>query len=407
MPLSLSAVTGSLPGTAVLSWVAPGDNGSGGYLLSGWFAVQASTWSGADFSTAAPGNLTISTAAIAAGSTQSYTISGLAMGTTYYFAAWAADDALNWSPVSSTASAVSGAANTGSISGTVTQASTQPIAGVIVEAYDANDFVRASDNTASDGTYELSGLDLGKYTVRATWSANDITSAVSKSDIDTGAGGVNFMLSIAYELATISGYIPAGFIPDSSYYARTAASARFRPSGEDDKTPYVELFQKGRRVAAAPVDSGGRFRISNLLPGTYSIRVFNGREFTDLTPIKLKEGENFNFVPEWSILSKEAVYAYPNPARTAVNIHFETNLASQSDFEAEVSVFNIAGGLVKTFRAADVSPDTVAGGAGSYKVAWNFSNEKVASGVYLYVVRLKYISTGKVEKVVKKLAIIR
>jgi len=160
-------------------------------------------------------------------------------------------------------------------------------------------------------------------------------------------------------------------------------------------------------VAASPVDSGGRFRISNLLPGTYSIRVFNGREFTDLTPLKLKEGETYNFVPEWSILSKEAVYAYPNPARTSVTIHFETNLASQSDFEAEISVFNIAGGLVKTFRSADVSPDTVAGGAGSYKVAWNFEREKVASGVYLYIVRLKYISTGKVEKAIKKLAIIR
>lgn len=406
-PGSLSAVTGSLPGTAVLSWISPGDNGSGGYLLlKSSFMVQASTWSGADFSTATPGNLTISTAAIAAGSTQSYTLSGLAAGTVYYFAAWAADDAMNWSPVS-TASAVSGAANTGSISGTVTQASSQSIAGIIVEAYDGNDFVRAGDNTAIDGTYELSGLDLGKYTVKATWSANDITSSVSKSDIAAGAGGVNFSLSIAYELASISGYIPAGFNPRARVAARAAASARFRPSGTDGEMPYVELFQKGRRVAAAPVDSGGRFHISNLLPGTYSIRVFNGREFTELSVVKLKEGENLNFTPQWSILSKEAVYAYPNPARTGITLHFETNLFNHPDFEAEVSVFNIAGGLVKTFRDAEVGPDNVVAGPGNYAVVWNFSKDKVASGVYLYMVSLKNISTGKVEKAVKKLAIIR
>lgn len=403
-PRSLSAAVGSLPGTAVLSWVSPGDNGAGGYLvLNSAFLVQASTWPGAQFSTATAGNVSVSTSGIAAGSAQSYTISRLAAGSTYYFAMWAADDAMNWSAVSSTASSVTGAPNTGSIAGAVTQASSEPINGIIVEALDDSEFVRGSDTSDTDGTYELSGLDLGNYTIRATWSANDITSVVSKSGIAAGAAGIHFRLSVAYELAEISGYVPAGFVPVMPRSARVRPSGRFRPSGAEGEGPFVELFQKGRRVAAAPVDAGGRFRISNLLPGSYSVRVFNGREFTDMTPVKLLEGQTYNFVPEWTILSKDAVYAYPNPARTSVNIHFETNLASQSDFNVEIAVFDIAGRLMKTFRDGDVA----AVGGGSYNATWNFSNEKVASGVYLYVVRLKYISTGKVEKAVKKLAIIR
>jgi len=99
-------------------------------------------------------------------------------------------------------------------------------------------------------------------------------------------------------------------------------------------------------------------------------------------------------------IAKAGVYAYPNPANTAVNFHF-TSAAG----EAEVEVFDISGRLVK--KLSNVSADTVVPGVNSKKIAWDMSGESIASGVYLYILRVRDSSTGETEKVVKKFAVIR
>ena len=390
----LSAGPGLNPGSAVLGWTIRGDDGLSGYLLSGTFAVQSSTFAGADFSTASI-SVTISTSGLAAGGRAGYTVAGLTPDTTYYFALWTKDDAANWSGVSNLASGKSSIVNSGSISGMVIQASSQPIQGVLVEAYDQLGGLAASGATGNDGKHSLTGLGTGKYTVKATWSVNDITSSVSKGNIDCGASNVDFSLSISYQLATVSGVIPSNFRPAGSFRASAASS--------DGGRPYVELFQRGRRVALAYTDEQGRFSLSNLLPGTYSIRVYNGRNFTGLQTVKLQEGERLVFTPKWEVLNKDAVYAYPNPAKTEVSFHFDTGLAL-SEAAVEISVFDIAGRLVKKFSAPDAVVDTRAGG---YCVRWQLSGEKVASGVYIYALNVKDPKTGEHERSIKKFAIIR
>ncbi|MCK5356829.1 MAG: T9SS type A sorting domain-containing protein, partial [Elusimicrobiales bacterium] len=131
----------------------------------------------------------------------------------------------------------------------------------------------------------------------------------------------------------------------------------------------------------------------------YSIRAFNGREFTDMQTIYLKDGEIFNFTPKWDILLKQNVYAYPNPAQNSiVNIHYETDAFN----EVIIVIFDITGRVLKKFSGNE----TVSDGTG-YKAVWDFSNENIASGVYLYMVKVRDPSTNDVKKVIKKLAIIR
>lgn len=388
----LAAGPGANPGSAALTWTVRGDDGMAGYLLNGGFAIQYSTFAGAVFSTGSA-SVIISTSGLSAGARGGHTVIGLAAGSTHYFALWTKDDAGNWSGVSNIASGKPAVSEAGTILGMVTQASSQPIQGVIVEAYTPAGGLAASDATSDAGTYSLSGLSAGKYTVTVLWNADDISSSVSKGGVDCGAADVNFTLSISYQLATVSGVIPSGY--RSGFRASAAAPEGVRP--------YVELFQRGRRVAMAYADELGRFALNNLLPGTYSIRAYNGKEFTEPQIVKLKDGERLLFTPKWNVLNKEAVYAYPNPARSEVSFHFDTSLAL---FEAEVSVFDIAGRLVKNFSTADVLPDTQAAGGG-YRVRWQLAGEKIASGVYIYALNVKDPKTGEHARSIKKFAIIR
>ena len=267
---------------------------------------------------------------------------------------------------------------------------------MLVEAHDSGDNIISSDYTDAFGDYSISGLDDAIYTVKAIWSANDIESWVSKAGIQSGSIGVDFILNTEYLLANITGFIPLGI------GAKTLSSSKYSVQSVvlDTDEMFVEVYLRGRRIVLADIGETGKFSISNLLPGTYSIRAFNGKEFTDMQIIYLKDGEIFNFTPKWDILAKEKVYAYPNPAQSSVKIHLETSVISP---EVIIVVFDITGRVIKKFVGTDI-PSV---GSLMYEAEWNFSNENIASGVYLYMVKVRDPSTNDVKKVIKKLAIIR
>ncbi|NIM03945.1 hypothetical protein GTN66_07375 [bacterium] len=103
---TLSALTGSGGGEIILSWIAPGDDGTIG--TANQYDIR--------YSTAASQSPAISTATfggassvsefspipdpLVAGSTQSMTITGLTGGATYYFAIRTADEVSNWGDLS-------------------------------------------------------------------------------------------------------------------------------------------------------------------------------------------------------------------------------------------------------------------------------------------------------------------
>ncbi|MDT8286977.1 MAG: hypothetical protein RQ748_07715 [Elusimicrobiales bacterium] len=393
----LAAAQGALPGTMRIEWSAPGDDGGGGLLLSGGYAVHRATWSGADFSTAAA-QVSVSTSNITAGSAAGLTIAGLQPSASYYFSLWTRDDAGNWSAASNVAGGETSSASPGFISGAVTQASGDPVQGVLVDVYSADGLLKAGDSTDAFGAYEVTGLEIGEFTVRATWSADDIVSFVSKDGIPSGTLGVDFALSVSYQLASVSGTIPAAF-------TASASQAGIRTASSGGTGLWVEVYKLGRLVARTEADAAGRFSISNLLPGTYSLRAYNGKEYTDPVTVKLAQGQEFLFRPVFSTLIKDRVFAYPNPARTRAHIHFDSSFALGS-LKADIAVFDLSGRLVKRFSAADASNDTDYAGAG-YRVTWDLARDNVAPGIYFYSVEVEGTAGEKAEKVVRKLAVIR
>ncbi|MCM2268184.1 MAG: T9SS type A sorting domain-containing protein, partial [Elusimicrobiales bacterium] len=395
--LTLSAAPGTFSGSARLSWRTAGDNAANGYLLDGRYKIAYSTWAGAQVSTAGA-QVTLTTATLTAGSTQYATVTGLTPSASYYFTLWTADDALNWSAASNEAAAMSGAPDSGSLSGRVTDAAANPVTGVLVEARSASGAVEGSDYTDVHGNYSIPALNSLYLSVRAVWAAQDIESSVTKDQVANGSPNVNFTLSVSYQLASISGFIPANFLLKTS--ARPSGLYTTREVDTRTSGAFVEIYRKGRRIGAAFAGEDGAFSVPNLLPGTYSLRVYNGSDYSVMQAVTLRPGENLVFTPRWT-LNKDKVYAYPNPANTLVHFHFEPVSAV---FEAEVQVFDVAGRLVK--RLAEVLPDAVVGG-GTKRISWDLSRESVASGVYLYILRLKDPATGKTDKVVKKFAVIR
>jgi len=171
-----------------------------------------------------------------------------------------------------------------------------------------------------------------------------------------------------------------------------------------NKVAFVELLKKGKVLVRVPVDEKGNYRIPNLLPGSYTVRAYNGYIYSEPKTISVSEGQAVNLSFAFSILPENEVYAYPNPTKKGeITFHLVT---SATNNEVKIKIYNIAGELVRVIEDKEINKSNFP----VLEYLWNCKNEKgnnVASGVYIYQVKLKDKSTGKEEKVTKKLAIIR
>lgn len=394
-----SAAAGTLPGRLAVTWLAPGDDGALGTLAGNcWFAIQYSTWSGAAFSTtAAAGQVMISTAGAAPGSTQYYLLSGLTPGVTYFVEVWTQDEAGNWSGASPMASGRAAPSLADSIAGNVFTAAGAGVTGVLVEAIDHNLAVVKSVYTVDDGSgsFTMPGLGEGMYRVQATWLSDGFASSVASDQIPTGYAEVRFTLSVTYDLASVGGELPLPHIAVSG--RRASAGAAYS----------VELYQNSRLVAVAPVGAGGRFLISNLLPGQYSLKVPDGNGGSKLLQVSLAPGQDLRLRPLGDLLKSAEVYAYPNPARRTVTFRVKSE---RSPVQKQVAVFDLTGRPVKEFSDADFRDCSLAacasGKPDGYEAAWSLPSG-VASGVYIYTTRVRETASGDSEKVTKKFAIVR
>ncbi|HBA61871.1 MAG TPA: hypothetical protein DCZ92_13875 [Elusimicrobia bacterium] len=90
--------------TVVLNWLAPGDDGNTGVLDNSTFTIQyTSVTADAEnpgFWSTNTAQINISTTGVGPGTSQYYTLGGLAADTSYYFRLWTKDDAGNYSPLS-------------------------------------------------------------------------------------------------------------------------------------------------------------------------------------------------------------------------------------------------------------------------------------------------------------------
>ncbi|MBK8871655.1 MAG: NHL repeat-containing protein [Elusimicrobia bacterium] len=105
---TVSALPGAGAGQVDLSWASAGDEAGFG-PLTGTYRIQYATytvsWSTSSTPTDAT-TVTVATTSAVPGSAESYTVTGLTVGTTYYFVLWTADEIPNWSEISNTTSAV-------------------------------------------------------------------------------------------------------------------------------------------------------------------------------------------------------------------------------------------------------------------------------------------------------------
>ncbi len=119
---------------------------------------------------------------------------------------------------------------------------------------------------------------------------------------------------------------------------------------------------------------------------------------TTSTAVKKTSGPSPDFV-------KGDIYTYPNPARDGQNVtfHIETGIADS----IEISIYNIAGELVYSASIADFP--TVKNNRYCYEHRWgcvNQNGEKLASGVYIYVIRARKQQENEI-KHIGKVAVIR
>ncbi len=169
-PSDFTATLGPYRGTVLLTWTAPGDDGAYGNNYTGNYIIKYATYS---ISSVALFNASTTfiqyTPAVPAGSPDSLTLSGLATGTTFYFALESTNKANN----------VSGVAYSGGI---MPRASNIYINEVCPTASGSNNWVELYNNTSS--SFSLTGCQL--YYKQGT-----IASSVSETSVWTGGTGLS------------------------------------------------------------------------------------------------------------------------------------------------------------------------------------------------------------------------
>ncbi|PCI36122.1 MAG: hypothetical protein COB53_10270, partial [Elusimicrobia bacterium] len=397
---NLTSVFTEEPGDIDLTWSAPGDDGSVGIIRLGTYRIQYTTQAtGVTFATVAA-QVQITTANIVPGFRAGHTIQNLIPGGTYYIHMWTDDGEGNWSPLSNRATVVATPVPFSQVKGHVMKVSSEGIAAVLLEAYDENGFFITSAFTEADGsgTYTLDGIPAGgNYQIIASWTADDLTSSVWVDGVLTGTVGVDFFLQLNYTLSTLTGTLGA-------VAASGNATQGFMLAAQQNqfKESTIELFQNNRKVVTTGVNPVGRWSIGDLLPGKYQVRAFNGFEYTQMQDVQLLEGEIQDITFVFDPLPEDEVFAFPNPSRDRTTIRFTTTLPG---LEAQIRIFDIAGNLVREITGSEMTSPSAA----LYHAVWDLKNrngESAASGVYLFVVKVKG-SNGQAGKVIKKLAVVK
>ena len=300
-----------------------------------------------------------------------------------------------------------------SISGHVVQVSSQGITAVEVDCFDAAGSLQSTAFTQADGsgTFVLNGVPLGAFRVQASWLINGVGNSVWIDSVPVDTTNLDFTLQLNFNLAAVQGNLATlSTTPNgpSSLTAGTRAASFFDPKALPSPTlARVELYQANRQVGMVPVPSNGHWIIPNLLPGTYSLRAYNGIAYTEFQTVDLIDGEIKSIGFLSSPLPNDQVFAFPNPARRSTTFRFQSALLP---LEAQIRIFDVAGNFVKELTTAGGQIQAAFGfGPGVYHADWDLTNnrgEGVASGVYLFSVKVNG-GNSQSALVTKKLAVVK
>ncbi|MBK8870461.1 MAG: VCBS repeat-containing protein [Elusimicrobia bacterium] len=178
-----SVQSSTATGQANLTWTASGEDGSTG-TLNGNFRIQYATFTASWSTSTTPSGattVTIATSSVTPGTSQSQSITGLTLPTTYYFVLWTQDASSRWSSISNTTSTLMDL----TAPSTSTLASTSGVGQVTLNWNSAGDNGSTGNLT---GNYRIQHA-----TYTATWSttttpSNATTVTVSTTNATPGGG---------------------------------------------------------------------------------------------------------------------------------------------------------------------------------------------------------------------------
>jgi len=447
----LSAAPGASGGQVLLSWTAPGNDELTGTAAS--YAIRYSTVSSFNFAAAAAWNNARAVAG-AAGTAETELVTGLSGGVTYYFALSTADLIPNASTTSNIASAwaqrdfvppgapsgLAAADTPGDAGGSLTLTwALSPDDGTGAGDVYGYKIYRglASGAFSSTAPYASVGKGVGAYrddyapdNMRFYYAAaafdstnNSVLSneaaAISADNyrfLDPTEGGSlrledGAQLVVPRDAISQGAYIimqkvdPATFLPS----ARVKANSGVRPTSvvyeiKFSTTSAARLIKNVMvTLPYADTDVAGM--------SEKNLRMYTAASAGDtwllLDTSRVEEARNIitaevshfslfrvmEYVPGGALISAEAVYTYPNPAKGS-RLTFKFRPAYEAFIK--IDVYNVAGEKVARFEKAGCQAGVTS------EIQWDI--DSIASGVYVYIVEAA--SAAGTKTITKKLAII-
>lgn len=406
--------------TIRLIWSAPGDDSVTGTAAQYDIRYSTSTITSANWASAT--QVTGESAPQVAGTTESFTVSGLSSSTVYYFAIKTADEVPNWSGLSNVVTGTTSAESTppahistlaadslkansirltwtatgdDSVTGTAAQYDVRYSTSVITEATWASATQATGEPTpliaGSAQSFTITGLTAGTtyyFAIKVAdevpnWAA--ISNVVSAATVDniapaaindlsvlTGSNSGELVLSWTAtgddgDIGRASSYIIA-YSPDTVSATSWGRAALWgsppTPStpGQKQTVVLTGLVPAQHYWVAMKVvdDAANMSAISNITQGVsgFNFGAGTGDEFAQ-TPTEFEVAQN-----------------YPNPFNPTTTISYAVPKAAH----VSMAVYNVLGQLTTILVDADKQ-------AGSYTVVWDGtdrSGRTVSSGIYMY-----------------------
>jgi hypothetical protein len=189
----------------------------------------------------------------------------------------------------------------GEISGRVTNAASQGVAGVIVTA-SLNNAIKASANTDANGDYRLRGLAAGSYIVRFSAPSQNLATEWYKDKNS---------LQLADTVLVTPGAIAIGIDAQLAPGAKICGTVETPVGADLQAVPATAFDLNNTEMEYGWVDANGDFCIQGLPAGTYKIRFRDVHEHTDV-----KCGQTV-LAQTW--YDRQAVFETADPVKVVVN----------------------------------------------------------------------------------------
>ncbi len=430
--LAMLTAPSASPTSITLTWTAPGDDGDVG--TASQYDLRYST----SLITEANWNQATSVSGVpspqSAGSAESFTVTGLTPGTTYYFAIKAADEMANWSTLSNVASVATdpeedAPANVSNLAvaerfryavrlgwtapgddgstGTATTYDLRYATSTITEAnWDAATQVSGEPVPSLAGTPEtltVTGLEetttyyfalktadeipnwSGLSNVISTATLGDETPPAQIDDLQASSGEANGEIDLSWSAPGDDGLIGTAAAYEIRFSLEPLTEANWGsaglctsppsplPCGDEQAHTLCDL-SPGEMYYVAIVtydDAGNPSEISNLDSAVSKLSIISGiDDESDLLPDNFDLGQN-----------------YPNPFNPTTEISFSL----PTSCEVSLNVYNAVGQKVATLVDGRLS-------AGYHTITWDgrgSNGQSAATGVYFYRLLAEEFSDSK------------